>query len=1192
MHREIRNKLERIAKRFRSQVLAWLLIVLWGVFLALLLGRLTQTGNAIAGSFSLGFLVATAIGGCLLFFLWTRFGYRDLGSVAQRIERRFPDIDQKLLTAIEPIKPNESEFLRSKLIEETLLQAQSQHWEKVVPKWKLGMLWSLQWMLLGATIVASWMLHTKSTGVLNASDRTGSRGFEWTVEPGSTQIEKGSDLLVSVRFSDDFSDDLLLIAESPSGESQSVRMQRSLRDPIASATIRKIKEPLRYRIESVSKNSERFEVEVFEHPAVLQSDASIQSPAYAQQDDKTISNTRRVSIVDGAQIRWSLKLNKPVVSAEWIDENGQSTLLEGNPQNPTEYSIRNTPMESMRYRLKLTDAQGRSEKTAEEFVVKIIPNREPELKLISAVDQRVSAIQEMVVGARVQDDFGIHRTGIRISVGDSEPSDIELSSPGEPIKKKTELQHLIDLESLQAKADQLVTYHFWTEDLDRDGQPRRIESEMYFAEVRPFEETFRETDASATQQRQEQQQQQGSESGQQAEELAELQKKILSATWNLLRGIPKSSTDAPQSVQEQLPILLESQNQALEQTEALKEQLQAPNAAQDLLKVQSSMREAIAELNQSGSETPSIALRGAIKQMRGAYEGLLRLRAREHEVSQSQQQQPSSQRSQSASQRNRQEQIQQLQLEQDPSRYEEESQPMSEEANSERERRQVMNRLDELARRQEDLNEQVRELDLALQSAKDEQEKKELEERLEQLREDQQELVEDADELLERMNEPESRIALEESRRQIENAREQMQQSERQLREAQPSAALNSGTRAEQSVDQTREQLREQSSESLQRDVQKLIEQAQNVAKNQAELERQLREQANLPARDPESNTNGLDPNEPARNEPEASSPRRESLLRSDAELNQDGTLPERNLEDWKQQKQQYLDLLNRIKDTVEQAEGSEPLLAEQLYETYRDASRLPTEQRLDRIPMMIERGMEQPAVEESGEVSKELQGLRERIENSAQSVLGSEEESLRRAIMEIDQANRAIESEIEQRLGQDSSQDTDAMQPREGQPREGQPGEARRSSASGESSPRSALDALEERMQRAGGGGGLESSSPLMGEDYAQWTDRLRDIEELVRDPELKAEAARVREAARDFRKEYKRHSKEPQWELVKKLISNPLQELQRRVQEELIRKTAKENELVPLDRDPVPDRFRSELDRYFERLGGEQTK
>jgi hypothetical protein len=562
-----------------------------------------------------------------------------------------------------------------------------------------------------------------------------------------------------------------------------------------------------------------------------------------------------------------------------------------------------------------------------------------------------------------------------------------------------------------------------------------------------------------------------------------------------------------------------------------------------------------------------------------------------------------------------------LQLEQDPSRYEEVSQPMTEEENSEREMRQVMNRLDELARRQEDLNEQVRELDLALQSAKDEQEKKELQDRLEQLREDQQELVQDADELLERMNEPESRNAMEESRREIENAREQMQQSERQLQEANPSAALNSGTRAEQSVEQTREQLREQSSESLQRDVQQLIEQAQKVANNQAELERQLREQANLPARDPESKTNGPDRSESTTDEPEANSPRRESLLRSDAELNQEGNVPERKLEDWKEQKQQYLDLLNRIKDTVEQAEGSEPLLAEQLYETYRDASRSPTEQRLDRIPMMIERGMEQPAVEESGEASKELQGLRERIENSTQSVLGSEEESLRRAIQEIDQANRAIESEIEQRLGQDSSQDANAMkppesQPREGQPREGQPSEgkpsegkpsegkpqegkpqegqpsgARSSSQAREPSPRSALDAIEERMRQAGGGA-LESSAPLMGEDYAEWTDRLRDIEELVRDPELKAQAARVREAAREFRKEYKRHSKEPQWELVQKMISNPLQELQRRVQEELVRKTAKENELVPLDRDPVPDRFRSELDRYFERLGGEQTK
>jgi hypothetical protein len=113
-----------------------------------------------------------------------------------------------------------------------------------------------------------------------------------------------------------------------------------------------------------------------------------------------------------------------------------------------------------------------------------------------------------------------------------------------------------------------------------------------------------------------------------------------------------------------------------------------------------------------------------------------------------------------------------------------------------------------------------------------------------------------------------------------------------------------------------------------------------------------------------------------------------------------------------------------------------------------------------------------------------------------------------------------------------------------------------------------------------------------MMGEDYAQWSDRLRDIEELVRDPEWKAEAARIREAAREFRMEYKRHAKEPQWDLVKELISDPLKDLQKKVREELLRKTAKQNELVPLDRDPVPERFQRKLDRYFEELGTGERK
>ena len=96
-----------------------------------------------------------------------------------------------------------------------------------------------------------------------------------------------------------------------------------------------------------------------------------------------------------------------------------------------------------------------------------------------------------------------------------------------------------------------------------------------------------------------------------------------------------------------------------------------------------------------------------------------------------------------------------------------------------------------------------------------------------------------------------------------------------------------------------------------------------------------------------------------------------------------------------------------------------------------------------------------------------------------------------------------------------------------------------------------------------------------------------MRDIEELVTDQDMKAEVARVREAAREMRVEYKRHSKEPQWSLVQKMIAEPLSRLREQVNEELLQKAAERNSLVPIDRDPVPSSFQRQLDRYYENLG-----
>jgi hypothetical protein len=124
-----------------------------------------------------------------------------------------------------------------------------------------------------------------------------------------------------------------------------------------------------------------------------------------------------------------------------------------------------------------------------------------------------------------------------------------------------------------------------------------------------------------------------------------------------------------------------------------------------------------------------------------------------------------------------------------------------------------------------------------------------------------------------------------------------------------------------------------------------------------------------------------------------------------------------------------------------------------------------------------------------------------------------------------------------------------------------------------------------------SGGSGPFEDfiprdAAPIAGEGFRDWSDRLRDVEEMVNDADLRSEAARIRERARAFRAELKRHSAEPNWDLVRIQVAEPLAELEQRVSEELLRLTSKQA-IVPLDRDPVPPGYTEKTRRYYERLG-----
>jgi hypothetical protein len=85
---------------------------------------------------------------------------------------------------------------------------------------------------------------------------------------------------------------------------------------------------------------------------------------------------------------------------------------------------------------------------------------------------------------------------------------------------------------------------------------------------------------------------------------------------------------------------------------------------------------------------------------------------------------------------------------------------------------------------------------------------------------------------------------------------------------------------------------------------------------------------------------------------------------------------------------------------------------------------------------------------------------------------------------------------------------------------------------------------------------------------------------------PELRSQVTRIRDRVRNARSEFKRHAKDPQWDLVRSQILSPLNELRDHVAQELLRHQSSEA-LVPIDRDPVPSKFSELVRRYYEQLG-----
>jgi hypothetical protein len=343
-------------------------------------------------------------------------------------------------------------------------------------------------------------------------------------------VERGTGLVISARFGGKPPADATLVLITASGKTKRIPLERHLTDPVFGASLLEVSEDGLYRVEYEKDKTRDFKISVFDYPALTRANASLQYPEYTGLTNKTIPDTFRVTAVEGTHLTYTLELNKPVARARLIAKSSGASLplavQTGALATLDQFSLTN----SARYLLELVDAEGRTNKSPAEFSIQVLANRRPEVKIaFPHGDPRVSPLEELQLQADATDDFGVLKYGIGFGLAGQQPQFVELGGPTRANEKRR-FGKLIAMEKLNVNADQLVSYFAWADDYGPDGQVRRTFSDMFFAEVRPFDEIFRPD-------------QSGGESGGQgqgqggspATKLAELQKQIVIATWKLQR---------------------------------------------------------------------------------------------------------------------------------------------------------------------------------------------------------------------------------------------------------------------------------------------------------------------------------------------------------------------------------------------------------------------------------------------------------------------------------------------------------------------------------------------------------------------------------------------------------------------------------------------------------------------------------
>lgn len=576
-----------------------------------------------------------------------------------------------------------------------------------------------------------------------------------------------------------------------------------------------VAEPTEYYVEADGIRSQLFRIDVADLPYVERIELEYDYPDFTGLPNETVEDGGDIIALRGTRVVVRARTTMPVAGARILLEGGRAVRMQPNAAGVMEGGIVVAAEGS--YTIELTTQDSASLAGSARYLIDVIDDRGPGVRLSRpGHDIRPTTVEEVFVEASAEDDFGVARLELVYSVNGGAETAIPLVSGGRPLPEVS-AGHTFYLEELDLRPGDLIAYHARATD-NSGGGGKVVTSDIFFMNIRPFGRDYRQAEQAGAPG--------GGEGGERPGELSQRQREIITATFNLIRD---SAQYQAREFAENLNTIVLMQDRLREQVTTLRTRMDNRQVTQDSMfaRIAEILPLAAAEMEAALAELRGTRTRDALGAEQRALQQLQRAESLFREVQVAFDQQQGGGGGSGANTPNAEDLADLFELERDKLRnqYETLQRGEQQQAQNQNEVDAALERLRQLARRQEQENERLRQQAAMRQNQQggggSAQSQRQLAEETEQ-----------AARQLERLSRETQQPSLGEVARQLQQAADQMRRSAANTRSgntADASSALNN-------LEEARRRLERSRSQTLQDQTQAALERARRLAQQQRDI--------------------------------------------------------------------------------------------------------------------------------------------------------------------------------------------------------------------------------------------------------------------------------------------------------------------------------------------------------------------